>query len=323
MPLENIAVLELDHFNHGLLTPILAYLMSFIGSVLGLRCAVHARSSRWPGGWLVAAAVALGGCGIWVMHFTAMLGFSIQGMTVRYDIPMTLLSAAIAIVVVWIGLSIVVRVRREIVALPVGGAVTGVGVAAMHYLGMSAMHAGAHVEYGFGLVTLSVVIAVVAATAALWFMLHVHGFGATLGAAVIMGLAVCGMHYTGMASMSAHRGDHAMGGSGVEPVELLTPLIMTVTLVTMMLIVLVGLAEVDAPSRRESEALEKEPELADSGRSWPRLDPFSDAPRQPVRAPRPPQQQQQSVPTSVSLRAASQAADHQPGFGTPHPDRRP
>ncbi|WP_342213275.1 MHYT domain-containing protein [Nocardia wallacei] len=297
-------MLELDHFNHGLLTPILAYLMSFIGSVLGLRCAVHARSSRWPGGWLVAAAVALGGCGIWVMHFTAMLGFSIQGMTLRYDVPLTLLSAAIAIVVVWIGLSIVVRVRREVLALPVGGAITGVGVAAMHYLGMSAMHVGAHVEYNLTLVGLSVVIAVVAATAALWFMLHVHGFGATLGAAVIMGLAVCGMHYTGMAAMSAHHGNHGAVTEGVEPVQLLTPLIMTVTLITMMLIVLVGLAEVDAPSRRDSDDDDEEA-LADSGRSWPRLDPYSDAPRQPA----PPQQ---SVPTAVSLRAASRAAD-QPG----------
>ncbi|RDI43680.1 MHYT domain-containing protein [Nocardia mexicana] len=297
-------MLELDHFNHGLLTPILAYLMSFIGSVLGLRCAVHARSSRWPGGWLVAAAVALGGCGIWVMHFTAMLGFSVQGMTLRYDVPMTLLSAAIAIVVVWIGLSIVVRVRREILALPIGGAITGVGVAAMHYLGMSAMHVGAHVEYNITLVALSVVIAVVAATAALWFMLHVHGFGATLGAAVIMGLAVCGMHYTGMAAMSAQHGNHGAVTKGVEPVQLLTPLIMTVTLITMMLIVLVGLAEVDAPSRRDSGADDEEA-LADSGRSWPRLDPYSEAPRQ---APAP----QQPVPTAVSLRAASRAAD-QPG----------
>nr|WP_083905142.1 MHYT domain-containing protein [Nocardia transvalensis] len=285
--------------------------MSFIGSVLGLRCAVHARSSRWPGGWLIAAAVALGGCGIWVMHFTAMLGFSIQGTTIRYDVPMTLLSAAIAIVVVWAGLSIVVRVRREILALPLGGAVTGIGVAAMHYLGMSAMHAGAHVEYGVGLVALSLVIAVVAATAALWFMLHVHGFGATLGAAVIMGLAVCGMHYTGMAAMSAHHGDHSVVTQGVEPVELLTPLIMTVTLVTMMLIVLVGLAEVDTPSR--SEAAELEEHAKDSGHSWPRMDPFADAPAPTQSARAPMQAPQQPVPTSVSLRASSsRAADHRP-----------
>ncbi len=263
-------MLELDHFNHGWVTPVLAYVMSFIGSVLALRCATHAKASRWPGGWLVAAAVSLGGAGIWVMHFTAMLGFSIHGATIRYDVPMTLLSAAIAVIVVWAGLSIVVRGHREVIALPLGGMITGFGVAAMHYLGMYAMHTGAHIEYSTGLVALSLVIAVVAATAALWFILHVRGLGATVGAALIMGIAVCGMHYTGMASMRAHRMDSMGDPSGVDSVQLLTPLIMVVTLVTMMLIVLVGLAEIDAPSRRESGTTTTDPELADSGRAWPR-----------------------------------------------------
>ncbi|MBF6334138.1 hypothetical protein IU452_37185 [Nocardia transvalensis] len=248
--------------------------MSVIGSVLGLRCAFHARSARWPAGWLVAAAVALGGAGIWVMHFTAMLGFSIVGVTIRYDMPKTLLSAAIAILVVWIGLSIAVRGRREVLALPVGGAVTGLGVAAMHYLGMYAMHSQAEIGYRLGLVTLSIVIAVVAATAALWFMLHVHGFLATIGAALIMGLAVCGMHYTGMASMQAHHGTHGTPPGGAEPMQLLTPLIVTVTLVTMMLIVLVGLAEIDErysadrlADRRESGTAAT---VVDGGKQWPR-----------------------------------------------------
>ncbi|WP_227984435.1 MHYT domain-containing protein [Nocardia spumae] len=263
-------MLELDHFSHGWVTPVLAYIMSVIGSVLALRCATHARASRWPGGWLVAAAISLGGAGIWVMHFTAMLGFSIHGVSIRYDVPMTLLSAAIAIVVVWVGLSIVVRGHREAIALPLGGMITGFGVAAMHYLGMYAMHAGAHIEYSTGLVALSLLIAVVAATAALWFVLHVRGISATVGAALIMGLAVCGMHYTGMASMQAHHMDQMTEQSGVDSVQLLTPLIMVVTLVTMMLIVLVGLAEIDAPSRRESVSTTDEPALADSGRAWPR-----------------------------------------------------
>ncbi|MBO0853676.1 MAG: hypothetical protein J2P18_07910 [Nocardia sp.] len=244
--------------------------MSVIGSILALRCATHARASRWPGGWLIAGAVALGGAGIWVMHFTAMLGFSIKGETIRYDVPMTLLSALIAIVVVWIGLSIVVRGGNEFLSLPLGGTITGVGVAAMHYLGMHAMHAGAHVSYGTGLVILSVIIAVVAATAAFWFVLHVRGLSATLGAALIMGVAVCGMHYTGMSAMQAHRMDNMPETSGVDSVQLLTPLIMVVTLVVMMLVVLVGLAEIDTPSRRRTTSTPEELELADSGRAWPR-----------------------------------------------------
>ncbi len=267
-------MLQLDHFNHGWITPALSYLMSVIGSVLGLRCAFHARTARWPGGWLIAAAVALGGAGIWVMHFTAMLGFAIVGVTIHYDMTITLLSAAIAILVVWVGLSIVVRWRREIFALPIGGAVTGLGVAAMHYLGMYGMRSTAMVHYRPGLVALSIVIAVAASTVALWFVLHLRGFAATIGAALIMGVAVCGMHYTGMAAMNAQHGHHDSVPGGSDPMQLLTPLIVIVTLVTMMLIVLVGLAEIDSAERGSTGRARPvvDPELAASGRQWPRQD---------------------------------------------------
>lgn len=272
--------MQLEHFSNGWVTPVLAYVMSFIGSVLGLRCAVRARTAKPAFGWLVAAAVALGGAGIWVMHFTAMLGFAIDGATIRYDMPMTVLSAVIAIVVVLIGLAIVVRGHRETIALPLGGTVTGLGVAAMHYLGMAAMNTGATMEYGTGLVLLSILIAVVAATAALWFTLHVQGWGSTVGAAMIMGVAVCGMHYTGMASMSAHHAEHSGVPQGAAPVELLTPLLTTVALVVVGLVVLVGVAELDVrgtavtptgPEPAEAGTLTTDPAtLVLSGRQWPR-----------------------------------------------------
>lgn len=275
-------MLHLEHFSSGWVTPVLAYVISFIGSVLGLRCAVRARTAQPAYGWLVAAAVALGGAGIWVMHFTAMLGFAIDGTSIRYNMPMTLLSAVIAIVVVLIGLVIVVRGQREAVALPLGGAITGLGVVAMHYLGMAAMNTGVAMEYSTGLVLLSIAIAVVAATAALWFMLHVQGWGNTIGAALIMGVAVCGMHYTGMASMSAHHGEHDVLPEGIAPVELLTPLLTTVALVVVGLVVLVGVAELEvrsvaaaSPASETGQAgtlLTTDPAtLAHSGRQWPRL----------------------------------------------------
>ncbi len=285
-------MLVIDHFSYGWVTPVLAYIMSVVGSVLGLRCAFHARNAERPGLWLVAAAIALGGAGIWVMHFTAMLGFSIHGASIRYDIPMTLGSAILAIVVVWVGLSLVVRWRREMLALPIGGAITGIGVAGMHYMGMAAMKSDVAMHYNAGTVVLSVLIAVVAATAAFWFMLHVQGFPATMGAAVIMGVAVTGMHYTGMASLSATKPAEDMGGmpmsGGVDPEQLLTPLIMTVTLVTMMLIVLVGVAELDDRGKAESatavpsaarkpQVLTTDPTaLPSSGRAWPRAVPTDD-----------------------------------------------
>lgn len=244
-------MLELDHFSYGWVTPTLAYAISVIGSMLGLRCTAYARSSERPGGWLLAGAVALGGAGIWVMHFIAMLGFSIPDATIRYDGVVTLLSAGVAIVVVWIGLSIAVRGTRKVIALPLAGLVTGLGVAAMHYLGMYAMKTNAHIEYRLPLVALSFVIAVAAATVALWFAITVRGLRASLAAALLMGLAVCGMHYTGMSAMRAHRSTDWATPQGSEAVQLVTPLFMTVTIVTMILMLVVGLAEVDERSRSE------------------------------------------------------------------------
>ncbi|MVU80696.1 hypothetical protein GPX89_26020 [Nocardia sp. ET3-3] len=262
----------IDHFVHGWGIPAVAYIMSVTGSVLALRCVSHARYARRQGGWLIAAAVALGGCGIWVMHFTAMLDFAIRGAIIRFDVPMTLLSALIAVVVVWLGLSIVVRGKKELFALPLGGCVTGLGVAAMHYLGMAAMHTSARIEYNQTLVGWSIAIGVVAATAALWFILHVRGVFATVSSGMIMGVAVCGMHYTGMASMSAQKAQLVTNLAGAQPMDLLLPLILTVTLVTVALMLTVGLAEVEAPTRREAFALKDGPTV-----SWPTRPPAEQA----------------------------------------------
>ncbi|MBF6175105.1 MHYT domain-containing protein [Nocardia blacklockiae] len=240
-------MLEINHFTYGWLTPALAYLMSVVGSLLALRCMVRARGSGRPDGWIATAAVALGGTGIWVMHFIAMLGFSVSDATIRYNIPITLISAALAMAVVWVGLSIVVRRRGDGSALLIGGTVTGLGVGAMHYAGMYAMKTDAAVHYDPWIVVLSLVIAVVAATAALWFALHVRGLAATGGAALIMGLAVCGMHYTGMFAMHARMGAHLHAPGGAQAHQLLTPLIVGVSMVTLLLLLQVGITDVDEP----------------------------------------------------------------------------
>ncbi|WP_084514507.1 MHYT domain-containing protein [Nocardia acidivorans] len=242
-------MLEISHFSYGWVTPVLAYIMSVTGCLLGLRCTARARTGEGRRGWLIAAAVAIGGTGIWVMHFIAMLGFSIHGATLRYDVPVTLLSAAIAMGVVWIGLAIVATGGWGGWELPVGGTITGLGVGAMHYSGMYAMRSDAIIDYNVGLVSLSMVIAVVASIVALWFTLNINGILATIGAALIMGVAVCGMHYTGMAAMSAHHADHASMPHGAGAMELLAPLMVSVSTVTMVLLIHVGLTEVDEASR--------------------------------------------------------------------------
>ncbi|MEU4813186.1 MHYT domain-containing protein [Nocardia fluminea] len=239
-------MLDIYHFSYGWLTPVLAYFMSVTGCLLGLQCAARGRNAtEGRVGWLIGAAIAIGGTGIWVMHFIAMLGFTIRGAEIRYDIPLTLFSAITAMVVVGIGLFAVNKPQPTLRSLLSGGIITGLGVGTMHYTGMYAMRSSATVRYDPAIVALSMVIAVVASVVALWFTLRVKGFLATVGAALIMGVAVCGMHYTGMAAMHAHTGHQADPGTGAEAMQLLAPLIGVSSIVTMLVLISVSLTEIE------------------------------------------------------------------------------
>ncbi|PKV80803.1 MHYT domain-containing protein [Nocardia fluminea] len=239
-------MLDIYHFSYGWITPVLAYFMSVTGCLLGLQCAARGRNAtEGRVGWLIGAAIAIGGTGIWVMHFIAMLGFTIHGAEIRYDIPLTLFSAITAMVVVGIGLFMVNKPQPTLRSLLSGGIITGLGVGTMHYTGMYAMRSSATVCYDPALVALSIVIAVVASVVALWFTLRVKSFLATVGAALIMGVAVCGMHYTGMAAMHAHIGHQAAPGTGAEAMQLLAPLIGVSSIVTMLVLISVSLTEIE------------------------------------------------------------------------------
>ncbi|WP_329126650.1 MHYT domain-containing protein [Streptomyces sp. NBC_01465] len=194
---------HLDHAAFGWLTPVLSYVMAAIGSALGLRCTVRAleTSGRSRRNWLVTAATALG-TGIWTMHFVAMLGFGVSGTDIRYNVPLTLLSLLVAVLVVGVGVFAVGYGQDRVRSLLIGGLTTGLGVASMHYLGMAALRLHGTVHYDPMLVGLSVLIAVLAATAALWAALNIEAPVAVAGASLVMGLAVSSMHYTGMFAVS-------------------------------------------------------------------------------------------------------------------------
>ena len=183
----------------GWATPVLSYVMACVGAALGLRCTVRAldATGRSKRNWLLTAAVAIGS-GIWTMHFIAMLGFAVTGTEIRYAVSLTLLSLIVPILLTWAGMLIVGYGRSRAVSLSLGGVVTGFGVVVMHYTGMEAMRLTGSVDYNPRTVALSVLIAVAAATAALWAGLTVRGPLAAVGASLIMGVAVSAMHYTGM-----------------------------------------------------------------------------------------------------------------------------
>ncbi|MET8979548.1 MHYT domain-containing protein [Streptomyces sp. NPDC004539] len=215
-----------DGFRYGAVTPVAAYVMACLGSALGLRCIVRTllNTQSWKAGWLALGATSIG-CGIWTMHFIAMIGFRVVETRVGYHVGLTVLSLVVAVVVVGIGVFIVGYRGASGRTLLFAGVVTGLGVAAMHYLGMAAMHLNGRIDYDPSVVALSVLIAIGAATAALWAAVSIRGFLASLGASLVMGVAVSGMHYTGMAAVSVEVHGTTASWAGDSPTSLLLPML--------------------------------------------------------------------------------------------------
>ncbi|MCW5648119.1 MAG: histidine kinase [Ramlibacter sp.] len=180
---------------------LLSYVISMIGSLVALTAA---RRITLPSGgisWanLVTAGLALGGVGVWAMHFIGMLAMSMD-LGVGYSLPETLLSLAAAVVATSIALAFVSRNPSHFGRLASAGTLLGMGVGFMHYLGMYGMRFGGYIEWSYDVVGISMVIAIVAATAALWLAFNTRTLVARVTAAAVMGGAVCAMHYTGMAA---------------------------------------------------------------------------------------------------------------------------
>ncbi|MHC5258111.1 MHYT domain-containing protein [Streptomyces sp. UC4497] len=216
---------HLDHATFGWLTPVLSYAMACIGAALGLRCTVRALNTTGSArrNWLLTAASAIG-TGIWTMHFVAMLGFTVTGTEIRYNVPLTILSLLVAVTVVGVGVFAVGHHHERGRALVLGGLTTGIGVASMHYLGMAALRLHGKVGYDPLLVALSVVIAVVAATAALWAALNIKSPGAVAVASLVMGGAVSSMHYTGMMAVSVRVTPSTAELAGATAMQFIFPL---------------------------------------------------------------------------------------------------
>ena len=181
----------------------IAVLASYTALDLGGRMRGTGSRARWA--WLIGAALAMGG-GIWSMHFVGMLAFE-MGLPAAYDLGSTLLSLLIAIGVTGVALAWLGRGEAGRWDVLVAGPVMGIGVAAMHYTGMAAMRMPGNLAYSLPIVALSVGIAVVAATVALWLTFRPTGVWQRFVAALVMGVAVAGMHYTGMAAATITAGE--------------------------------------------------------------------------------------------------------------------
>jgi NO-binding membrane sensor protein with MHYT domain len=244
-------VAEVHHFTYGAFNPVAAYLLAFLGSFLGMLCTGRARAAQSRGRrnrWLIIAAFAIGGGAIWLMHFTAMLGFDVPASPVRYDVPLLLGSLGLSVGIVGVGLMVVGHGESSPPKIIIAGMITGSGVLAMHYIGMRGLHVSGTIHYDPALVAVSAVIAVVSVPVALWFTVSVKGWAPITGAAALTAVAVCGMHYTGMAAMRVELVPiGADGVTGIRPLLMIVP----ITLLTSATILGVALSALQAMTEEE------------------------------------------------------------------------
>ena len=186
----------------------LSVLMAMLASMLALQMAALARGAGTGFMRQLArgsGAMALGG-GIWSMHFIGMLAFSVcaQG---RFDAVTTVLSMLPSVLASWVALGLLMRRHIDRVALVVGGVFVGAGIGAMHYIGMAASQFASVMRYDPWGFALSVLLAVLLAILALWVRFGLERVSSwsrqrlNVLAGAVMGLAIAGMHYTGMAAL--------------------------------------------------------------------------------------------------------------------------
>ncbi len=197
------------------LSVVLATTVSY--TALALVARVSAAPRRAACAWLIGGSAAMG-CGIWSMHFVGMLAFRLP-IDLRYDAGRTALSLLVAVLTSGFALTIASRAQLRLRRLLVSGVVMGSGICAMHYLGMAAILVTPAIQYDATIVAASAVIAVAASVAALWLAFALRAGAswravlARIAASILMGLAISGMHYTGMAA--ARFGLNSFCGSGV------------------------------------------------------------------------------------------------------------
>lgn len=174
---------------------------SVVGSFVALVAA--GRINRADGtlnrGNIISAGLALGGVGVWSMHFVGMLALKMD-VGSSYSLLETVVSLVAAIVGTSLAFGYAARAPKELPRIMLAGFLLGLGVVVMHYLGMYGLKINGYIQWNFVYVAASVAIAVVAATAALWLGFNSNSLTKRLAAAVVMGAAVCTMHYVGMAA---------------------------------------------------------------------------------------------------------------------------
>ncbi len=184
---------------HDVRLVVLAAVICIIGcyTAFSLKARADASTLLSRALWLAAAAFVTGS-GVWSTHFVAELAFR-PGLPIAYDLELTALSAVVAVLVSGLGLGIALRQGRNNAAF--GGAVVGLGIGAMHYTGMAALHLPATAQWDVAYVAASLVVSTVFSSLAMVAASRGSELVRLLGTGLLV-LAIVGLHFTAMAAVT-------------------------------------------------------------------------------------------------------------------------
>ena len=222
----------------------LSIAVAILVSFTSLRLAARVAESQGivSRAWLILGAISMG-TGIWAMHFVGMLALALP-IQLRYDVGLTLASLGTAVVTSGFAIRIASRPRLGLARHLLCSLIMGLGIVGMHYLGMSSIRIVPAIAYDRSLVAASIAIALTASYIALWLTFslrsgtHRHLWIARLGGAVVMGVAIAGMHYTGMAASIIQPGAFCRSGVALNDLWVAISVavaalgLLTITLVT-------------------------------------------------------------------------------------------
>eukprot|EP01083_Nonionella_stella_P066567 175380_1 len=171
--------------------------------------------------FIILASIGFGLCGVWTMHYTGMVAYQFEHVQMRYNISLVIVSGIAAVVLVCLGFFYVGRKvsisehsyktkqslwkisfrtphKHDLIHCAIGGMVIALGVSTMHYVGMAAVIIHATAQWQIGIVALSVCIAIIVSFVGLLLLLFTEGLYGRLFSCLVIGVAVCSMHYVGM-----------------------------------------------------------------------------------------------------------------------------
>ncbi|MET0535252.1 MAG: EAL domain-containing protein [Steroidobacter sp.] len=238
---------------------LVAVCVSYTALTLASRVATgHRKYTRI---WLAGGAFAMG-VGIWSMHFIGMLALALP-IPLSYDMLKTLGSLGVAVLVSGFALNIASRGQVSLRRMGTSAVIMGLGIAGMHYSGMGAIQIYPIITYEPRLLIASIVIAIVASFAALWLFFNLGG-GASWRivlqrafAAMVMGAAISGMHYTGMFASQFAPDSYCIGATATSSFWLAMAIggfALVVLLITMILLMFA--AHLDSRALQHAVALE-------------------------------------------------------------------